>query len=53
MHDPPPPVYGAVLCVVLVCVFLGFACVFDWNRIGEEGFSGSFRRVVLYSRVDV
>ena len=42
MHDPPlPPVYGAVLCVVLVCVFRGFAWVFDWNRIVEEGLSGS------------
>ena len=50
---PPPPVYGAVLCVVLVCVFLGFACVFDWNRIGEEGFSGFFYGLAGFLRVDV
>jgi len=29
------------------------AWVFTWNRIGMERFSGSFRRMALYSRVDV
>ncbi len=51
MHDPP--VYVAVLCVVRVCVFLGFAWVFDWNRIWEEGFSGSFCGLAGFLRVDV
>ena len=51
MHDPP--VHGAALCVVLVCVFLGFAWVFDWNRIGEEGFSGSFCGLAGFLRSDV
>jgi hypothetical protein len=29
------------------------AWVLSWNRIGMERFSGSFRRMALYSRVDV
>jgi len=29
------------------------AWFFTWNRIGMERFSGSFRRMAVYLRVDV
>ena len=41
-----------VLCLFFLAVFLGLALVLDWNRIGGEGFPGSFCRMVCCIRVD-